>query len=193
MILVEEAPMDNPPSNLEDAILPDLERQDYVFPHGLTPPMQHARARRFRKRTPKHEIETIEEQVKHLLERDEAAVDVKWEVVDENDNDEEEPHTIDADGNESDGSLAARIDEQFQDTLSTTLPMPHRNAALEAEIESKRQEIALAPNPIVKMKLQEALDRLLDKHLLSHDESRDESLDPSHDVTHSVTHDVTLQ
>ena len=48
---------------------------DYIWPHGITPPLRHVRKRRFRKRLSRRAIEVVEEQVEDLLKRDNEAED----------------------------------------------------------------------------------------------------------------------
>jgi transcription initiation factor TFIID subunit 7 len=55
---------------------------DQQFPHGLTPPMQWARKRRFRKRISNRTIEMVEAEVERLLREDEKAVESSWALVD---------------------------------------------------------------------------------------------------------------
>ena len=50
-----------------------LNVDDYVWPHGMTPPLRHVRKRRFRKRISRRAIEVVEENVEELLKRDEEA------------------------------------------------------------------------------------------------------------------------
>lgn len=54
---------------------------DYVYPHGITPPMQWARKRRFRKRIHNRAIETVEKEVDNLLNDDRRAERVEYEFV----------------------------------------------------------------------------------------------------------------
>ncbi|QRV86187.1 transcription initiation factor TFIID subunit 7 [Ceratobasidium sp. AG-Ba] len=56
---------------------------DYIWPHGLTPPMQHARKRRFRKRVNRTTIETVEKEVERLLETDSQAAKIKYEILED--------------------------------------------------------------------------------------------------------------
>ncbi|KAI5793151.1 TAFII55 protein conserved region-domain-containing protein [Geopyxis carbonaria] len=58
--------------------------QDITFPHGLTPPMQHVRRRRFRKRISNRTIEAVEAEVDRLLRDDEAAKSSKFDLIDHN-------------------------------------------------------------------------------------------------------------
>jgi len=54
----------------------------FQYPHGLTPPMQYARKRRFRKRISNRTIEAVETEVDRLLRDDEAAESTKFNLVD---------------------------------------------------------------------------------------------------------------
>lgn len=58
----------------ESAITPATGNpEEYVFPHGVTPPLRHVRKRRFRKRMSRRAIEVVEEQVEELLRKDAEA------------------------------------------------------------------------------------------------------------------------
>ncbi len=56
--------------------------EDFVYPHGITPPMQWARKRRFRKRAARRAIETVEKEVERLLKADKKAEEVEYEMID---------------------------------------------------------------------------------------------------------------
>jgi transcription initiation factor TFIID subunit 7 len=58
---------------------------DYVYPHGLTPPLRYVRKRRFRKRTNKRTIEAVERDVERLLEADAKATSITFEQVEATD------------------------------------------------------------------------------------------------------------
>ena len=47
--------------------------EDFIYPHGITPPLQHVRKRRFRKRVNNRTIEVVEQAVEKLLEADSNA------------------------------------------------------------------------------------------------------------------------
>lgn len=66
---------------------PNRVDKKYLYPHGLTPPMKNVRKRRFRKTLKKKYVEApeIEKEVKRLLRSDNEAVNVKWEVINEED------------------------------------------------------------------------------------------------------------
>ncbi|TFY67090.1 hypothetical protein EVG20_g4060 [Dentipellis fragilis] len=51
---------------------------DFIWPHGLTPPLHYVRKRRFRKRVNKRTIESVEQEVERLLEQDATASEVKY-------------------------------------------------------------------------------------------------------------------
>ncbi|KAH9952050.1 TAFII55 protein conserved region-domain-containing protein [Amylocystis lapponica] len=54
---------------------------EFIWPHGITPPLHHVRKRRFRKRVNRRTIETVEQEVERLLEEDATAEDVKYDVL----------------------------------------------------------------------------------------------------------------
>jgi transcription initiation factor TFIID subunit 7 len=54
-----------------------LNIDDFIWPHGVTPPLKHVRKRRFRKRVSRRAIEVVEEQVEELLGQDEGADDIQ--------------------------------------------------------------------------------------------------------------------
>ncbi|TFK55128.1 hypothetical protein OE88DRAFT_1002141 [Heliocybe sulcata] len=54
---------------------------EFIWPHGITPPLHWARKRRFRKRVNRRTIESVEEQVERLLEADAAAAQVQYDVL----------------------------------------------------------------------------------------------------------------
>lgn len=57
-----------------------LKVDEYVWPHGLTPPLRHVRKRRFRKRVSRRTIEVVEEQVEDLLKKDQEAESTSYGV-----------------------------------------------------------------------------------------------------------------
>lgn len=61
----------------------DNKDKKYQYPHGITPPLKNVRKRRFRKTLKKkyQEQPDIEKEVKQLFRMDNEAIDVKWEVV----------------------------------------------------------------------------------------------------------------
>ena len=63
-------------SEAMDYELPEgVDPQTFQYAHGLTPPMQYARQRRFRKRLSNRAIEAVEEEVERLLQEDQDCVD----------------------------------------------------------------------------------------------------------------------
>ncbi|TFK83504.1 hypothetical protein K466DRAFT_665789 [Polyporus arcularius HHB13444] len=54
---------------------------EFIYPHGITPPLKHVRKRRFRKRVNRRTIETVEQEVERLLEADAMASEVKYDVL----------------------------------------------------------------------------------------------------------------
>ncbi|XP_035791999.1 transcription initiation factor TFIID subunit 7-like [Anopheles albimanus] len=69
---------------------PNKVDKKYLWPHGVTPPCKNVRKRRFRKTLKKKYVEApeIEKEVKRLLRVDNEAVNVKWELITE----EEDPN-----------------------------------------------------------------------------------------------------
>ena len=69
----------------------EVDKVNWQYPHGLTPPMQWVRKRRFRKRVNRRHIERVEADVEELLKKDklfeegavDAQIDVEW-AEDEN-------------------------------------------------------------------------------------------------------------
>ncbi|KAF8637344.1 hypothetical protein AX17_002844 [Amanita inopinata Kibby_2008] len=55
---------------------------DFIWPHGMTPPLHQARKRRFRKRVNRRTIESVEQEVERLLYEDSLAAEVKYDVLD---------------------------------------------------------------------------------------------------------------
>lgn len=67
--------VENPVRDENSITASALNVDDYIWPHGITPPMRHVRKRRFRKRLSRRTIEVVEEQVEELLKKDEDADD----------------------------------------------------------------------------------------------------------------------
>lgn len=74
---------------------PNKVDRKFLWPHGVTPPTKNIRRRRFRKTLKKKYVEApeIEKEVKRLLRVDNDAVNVKWEVICE-DEDGTKPNKI---------------------------------------------------------------------------------------------------
>ncbi|KAG8941001.1 hypothetical protein FRC00_012633 [Tulasnella sp. 408] len=54
---------------------------DFIWPHGITPPLRHVRKRRFRKRISRAAIETVEQEMERLLDLDSQADQVEYKVL----------------------------------------------------------------------------------------------------------------
>lgn len=80
-------PSDEEDKNKQKKKDPTKVNKKYLWPHGITPPMKNVRRRRFRKTLRKKYVEApeIEKEIKRLLRGDSDAVNVKWEVVNEQD------------------------------------------------------------------------------------------------------------
>lgn len=66
----------------EDIALPPARHSDYVYPHGITPPLRNVRKERFRKRVSHQTIEAVENEVNRLLQLDKEAESTSFEIVD---------------------------------------------------------------------------------------------------------------
>ncbi|KAF8911985.1 TAFII55 protein conserved region-domain-containing protein [Gymnopilus junonius] len=55
--------------------------EEFIWPHGITPPLHHVRKRRFRKRVNRRTIESVEQEVERLLDEDSLATESKYEVL----------------------------------------------------------------------------------------------------------------
>ncbi|PCH38173.1 hypothetical protein WOLCODRAFT_66898 [Wolfiporia cocos MD-104 SS10] len=77
-MLVVGQPIDN-----EDALTSQrkFDVDEFIWHHGITPPLHHVRKRRFRKRVNRRTIETVEQEVERLLEEDALASEVKYAVL----------------------------------------------------------------------------------------------------------------
>ncbi|CDZ97428.1 Transcription initiation factor TFIID, subunit TAF7 [Phaffia rhodozyma] len=60
---------------------------DYIWPHGITPPLRHVRKRRYRKRISRRTIEIVEEEVEKLLDEDSRAEKTSYEILEDIDPD----------------------------------------------------------------------------------------------------------
>lgn len=75
---------DSPQKKKKD---PNKVDKKYLWPHGITPPAKNVRKRRFRKTLKKKYVEApeIEKEVKRLIRSDNDALGIKWEVINEDD------------------------------------------------------------------------------------------------------------
>ncbi|WVR08504.1 hypothetical protein IAU60_005559 [Kwoniella sp. DSM 27419] len=75
--------VDSTPIREENSITSSpLKIDEYIWPHGITPPMRHVRKRRFRKRLSRRAIEVVEEEVEGLLKKDEEAEESTYDLID---------------------------------------------------------------------------------------------------------------
>ncbi|KAB8265353.1 TAFII55 protein conserved region-domain-containing protein [Aspergillus pseudonomiae] len=85
-MLLVLGPVANEKEALEYPLPPEVEHGDdktLQYPHGLTPPLQWVRRRRFRERVSTRTIEQVEKAVEDLIAQDEAAFGVpRYELVD---------------------------------------------------------------------------------------------------------------
>ncbi|KAF7585216.1 hypothetical protein BBP40_011664 [Aspergillus hancockii] len=85
-MLLVLGPIENEKQALDYPIPPEVERSDdktLQYPHGITPPLQWVRKRRFRERVSTRTIEQVEKAVEDLIAQDEAAIGIpRYELVD---------------------------------------------------------------------------------------------------------------
>lgn len=71
-------------------------KREFLFPHGITPPLKNVRKRRFRKTLRKKYVDfsEIEKEVKRLFRFDCEAIDSRYEIVEESRADKAQPTTF---------------------------------------------------------------------------------------------------
>lgn len=67
--------------------------KDFIYPHGLTPPLRNVRTRRFRKRTSAKTIESVEKEVERLLSLDSNCEQTTYTIMDRDDLERERSET----------------------------------------------------------------------------------------------------
>ncbi|CAO1624161.1 unnamed protein product [Sympodiomycopsis kandeliae] len=94
---------------------------EYIYPHGITPPMKWARKRRFRKRAKKKQtLETVEQEVQRLLADDKEADDTEYSMVDAAEVDMKE--TEQGDGSNKTGRRREETNGDGDSTMGTPYP-----------------------------------------------------------------------
>ena len=110
---------------------------DYVWPHGMTPPMRHARKRRFRKRVNRQTIETVEEEVERLLKEDSKAEKSEYELLDNITQDVSDSEVGTPYPDEKDIMATPRLDSELGDEGSMVEPNESVNEGDEGEGEGE--------------------------------------------------------
>lgn len=77
-------------------------KKEFLFPHGITPPLKNVRKRRFRKTLKKKYVDysEIEKEVKRLFKFDCEAISSRYELVEENKLDKPQPSQFNDETNE---------------------------------------------------------------------------------------------
>ncbi|OMJ21225.1 Transcription initiation factor TFIID subunit 7 [Smittium culicis] len=134
MLLVEEKI-----SGFEDEKLKKLlEIRDIAYPHGLAPPLQNVTRRRFRPRISNAKVESIEEEVMRLLQQDENALSISYELFD---------LSIDAESNIAENETEADAVVRFDDSLEanedneSVMDLDDFDADLAAELDRGLEEL----------------------------------------------------
>ncbi|KAI0890650.1 TAFII55 protein conserved region-domain-containing protein [Annulohypoxylon maeteangense] len=157
-------------SEAEAKIVPIPEmvsKNDFKWPHGLTPPLHDAPHRRFRKTLSEKQWQNSAARVLQLLEEDETALDVQVEVIRDDDDSEEEEDEEDAEGEieqdyfggqpdameddmEEDDELLAAMEAALEDAIPVEEPVTATpNVPLEApEAPTPMTIDAITPAPI---------------------------------------------
>ena len=140
-----------------------IDQKTHLYPHGLTPPMQFARKRRFRKRTRVDEIEAIDAAVEKLLEEDDNAVSSSYAIIDAEAEarrasqvvsemeDEEEESDPDADGEADldDSEIIGQAADGFAEPMDED-KLAELEADLQAELEAVQDgDVDIAPTMVV--------------------------------------------
>ncbi|CAF3049539.1 unnamed protein product [Rotaria sp. Silwood2] len=91
----------------------------FQWPHGLTPPLKNVRKRRFRKvaRQKTQDRDEMEQEVRRLFRADNEAIDVKWEVI-EDDQEIEVHKLIDKDPLEHTDLFGGAVSESDEEETS---------------------------------------------------------------------------
>ncbi|KZS91134.1 hypothetical protein SISNIDRAFT_414571 [Sistotremastrum niveocremeum HHB9708] len=112
MLVVEEKIQGDEASHVSKGFNID----DFIWPHGITPPLHHVRKRRFRKRLNRRTIETVEQEVERLLREDEMATTTKYEVLENVNPDLSDSEFIDRDDLPGDEAVTPfRADSELGD------------------------------------------------------------------------------
>ncbi|OMJ29643.1 GPI-anchor transamidase [Smittium culicis] len=134
MLLVEEKI-----SGFEDEKLKKLlEIRDIAYPHGLAPPLQNVTRRRFRPRISNAKVESIEEEVMRLLQQDENALSISYELFD---------LSVDAESNIAENETEADAVVRFDDSLEanedneSVMDLDDFDADLAAELDRGLEEL----------------------------------------------------
>lgn len=95
-------------------------KREFLFPHGITPPLKNVRKRRFRKTLKKKYVDfsEIEKEVKRLFRYDNEAIETRYEIVEESKVDKVQPAAFesneDARSPEESGPMGTQSAENSQ-------------------------------------------------------------------------------
>ncbi|CCG83724.1 protein of unknown function [Taphrina deformans PYCC 5710] len=146
----------------EDTVLAiPTQPKDFVFPHGLTPPLRNVRTRRFRKRASAKTIESVEKEVDRLFSLDANSEQTTYTIMDKDELVREQsgtpdPRTAMDSGEDEDeemeeGSdyedLAADLEAQLNSPLPSPLT-PSVAPAISSALLIDTQTPSAAPSPL---------------------------------------------
>ncbi|KNZ78429.1 Transcription initiation factor TFIID subunit 7 [Termitomyces sp. J132] len=139
---------------------------EFIWPHGMTPPLHHVRKRRFRKRVNRRTIESVEQEVERLLAEDSLATEIKYDVLDN-----VNPDLSDSEFIEREEPIDAPT-PAISDSGEPQTPVRD----LEAAVAKKGREVASSANPLIKKRFEDALKKLtadLEMKLAQRDELKE--------------------
>lgn len=105
---------------------------DFIWPHGITPPLRNVRKRRFRKRISRAAIEIVEQEMERLLDLDAQADQVEYKVL-ENVNPDLSDSEFDPDLRAKRGSSADFFDGSGTPNFGADAPTPGGADGLDME------------------------------------------------------------
>lgn len=151
MLWCREAGDSNESSSEEDEIKSSdpfkkqqLQAKKFLCPHGITPPLKNVRKKRFRKTAKKKYIEApeIEKEVKRLLRADISAVDVTFEVLQDEDKQEDARSiTSDLDIGNSMVASPSHFNEESMQSPASYLENEEEVSAILPDISSSDEDV----------------------------------------------------
>lgn len=154
----------------EDTVLAiPTHAKDFIYPHGLTPPLRNVRSRRFRKRTSAKTIESVEKEVERLLSLDADCEQTTYTIMDRDDLEREQSGTpnvrmsadrdldedemMEDEGGSDYEDLAADLEAQLASPEASSMSIPTiprpRDASLVLKPETPSMPVSAAASPDV--------------------------------------------
>lgn len=134
--------------------------KDYIWPHGLTPPLRNVRTKRFRQRTSVKTIESVEKEVERLLALDNACEQTTYTIMDRDDLERERSGTpnvqmsAEQDGEYEDEDTDDEGASDYEDLvadleaqLNTPVDLPKTVQSTTARVTSQTQRVQFSEEP----------------------------------------------